>query len=154
MDKDKVKKFIFTAIVSGYDEDSIVDYLRNKLPTGAQKEIAPTTPAPIPPGGPTSAFASALELIQKYFPANQVGNALAIARGESGFNPAAVGDKYPIGGIYAPSYGLFQIRGLPGRPSAEQLLNPEFNVQYAANLYRQQGWRPWYNTAKKLGLLD
>ena len=45
------------------------------------------------------------------------------------------------------SYGLFQIN-LYGnlaneRPSAEWLLVPENNVQYAYELWKKHGWRPW-----------
>jgi len=70
--------------------------------------------------------------------------------GESGGRAEAVGDDYPIAGVYAPSYGLFQIRGLPGRPKKEQLLDPEFNVKYAADMWRKQKWQPW-SVAQKLG---
>lgn len=92
-------------------------------------------------------------LIKKYFPKSQWLNAQRVMQAESSGNPSAIGDRYPIAGVYAPSYGLFQIRGLPGRPSPRQLLDPEFNVKYAAQLFKQQGFQPWYNTARKLGLL-
>lgn len=98
------------------------------------------------------AVGSILGLIQKYFPKEQWQNALNVAKGESGLNPGAIGDNYPIRGQTIPSYGLFQIRALPGRPKPEQLVDPEFNVQYAANLFKAQGWRPW-SFARKLGLV-
>lgn len=90
------------------------------------------------------------ELIKKYFPQEEWQRALQVAMGESGGNPAAVGDQYPIRGQTIPSYGYFQIRGLPGRPSSEQLLNPEENVKYAASMQKEQGWSPW-TVARKLG---
>jgi hypothetical protein len=71
--------------------------------------------------------------------------------GESAGNPGAVGDQYKIAGVYAPSYGYFQIRALKGRPSGKQLLDPEFNVKYAAKLWKAEGWKPW-TAARKLGL--
>ena len=45
------------------------------------------------------------------------------------------------------SYGLFQIN-LYGnlakeRPSAEWLLVPENNIQYAYELWKKRGWKPW-----------
>jgi len=92
-------------------------------------------------------------LVQKYFPQDQWENAMKVIQGESGFNPQAKGDDYPIRGVHAPSYGLFQIRALPGRPAPEQLTDPEFNVRYASELFRQQGWRPW-TAARKLGLVQ
>lgn len=58
---------------------------------------------------------------------------------ESGGNPNSVGDKNTA----YRSYGLFQIRALPGRPSPEWLLVPENNISYAYSLYQKSGWSPW-----------
>lgn len=69
--------------------------------------------------------------------------ALQVMRAESGCNPNAVGDNRVIGGIYAPSCGLFQIRTLKGRPSCDQLQNPTTNVEWAYKLYQASGWKPW-----------
>lgn len=44
---------------------------------------------------------------------------------------------------YGKSYGLFQIRHLPGRPSPDKLSDPDFNIQYARKLWEKQGWQPW-----------
>lgn len=90
------------------------------------------------------------QLIQKYFPKKEWKRAYQVMMGESGGNPDAVGDTKPIRGVKAPSVGLFQIRTLPGRPSAEQLKDPEFNVKYAAQMQKEQGWKPW-TAARKLG---
>ena len=35
---------------------------------------------------------------------------------ESGCNPAAVGDNYPIAGVHAPSCGLLQVRTIDPAP--------------------------------------
>jgi hypothetical protein len=93
---------------------------------------------------------SGMELIKKYFPQSEWQRAYNVMMGESGGNPGAIGDNYPIRGQTIPSVGLFQIRTLPGRPTAQQLSNPEYNVQYAANMWRSQGWSPW-TAARKLG---
>ena len=93
-----------------------------------------------------------MKLIQQNFPQNQWQNAYKVAQAESGLNPRAIGDNYPIAGEVRPSYGLFQIRTFPDRPAPEQLLDPETNVAYAAKLFKQQGWKPW-SVSKKLGLL-
>lgn len=69
--------------------------------------------------------------------------ALQVMRAESGCNPNAVGDQRVIGGIYAPSCGLFQIRTLSGRPDCETLKNPITNIQWAYKLYSASGWQPW-----------
>lgn len=76
--------------------------------------------------------------------------ALNVMRAESGCNPNAKGDNRVIGGIYAPSCGLFQIRTLQGRPTCEQLQDPATNLEWAFKLYRSSGWKPWSvcNTGK------
>lgn len=82
-------------------------------------------------------------LIDKHFPPEARETARAVMLAESGGRQDAVGDEYEINGLYAPSYGLFQIRALEGRPNPEVLLDPEENVKFAAQLYKQQGWQPW-----------
>ena len=99
-----------------------------------------------------SSLNMAIDLIKKNFPKDQWGNAYQVMMGESGGNPQAIGDNYPIKGQTIPSYGLFQIRALPGRPNPQTLLNPEANVKYAADLWKKQKWQPW-SVSKKLGLV-
>ncbi len=82
-------------------------------------------------------------LIKKYFPQSEWDTARAVMMAESGGNSNAKGDDYPIGGLHAPSYGLFQIRALQGRPGADKLLDPEENIKYAAQMQRSEGWGPW-----------
>lgn len=94
----------------------------------------------------------AIGLIKKYFPEDQWDNAIKVMQGESGGNPKAVGDQYPIKGEIRPSYGLFQIRTFPGRPSSRALLDPETNVKFAAKMWKEQGWNPW-TAARKLGIV-
>lgn len=62
---------------------------------------------------------------------------------ESGCNPNAVGDQYVIGGIYAPSCGLTQVRALPGRPSCEALKDPVTNIATAYQIWQGQGYCAW-----------
>lgn len=81
-------------------------------------------------------------VVRKYFGA-KTDVALKVAKAESGCNPMAIGDNYPIRGLHAPSCGLFQIRTLAGRPSCSQLQNPETNVSWAYRLYKASGWQPW-----------
>ncbi len=82
-------------------------------------------------------------LIKKHFPQSEWDTARAVMMAESGGNPGAKGDDYPINGLHAPSYGLFQIRHLEGRPGPDVLLNAEENIKYAAQMQRTQGWGPW-----------
>jgi hypothetical protein len=101
--------------------------------------------------GSSSDLVDPIELIHKYFPKSEWENAQKVMQAESGGKSDAVGDNYPIRGETIPSVGLFQIRTLPGRPPADQLKNPEFNVQYAAKMQKEQGWEPW-TTARNMGL--
>lgn len=65
--------------------------------------------------------------------------ARAICMAESGGRPGAVGDTSTA----YPSCGLMQIRTLPGRPSCEQLKDGGFNMDYAYNMWKGQGFSPW-----------
>lgn len=84
-------------------------------------------------------------LVARFFPENQIENALKIMTCEckSG-NPVTVNDN-PATGDY--SVGLFQIN-LYGnlakaRPSEEWLKSAENNIQYASQVFSKQGWHPW-----------
>jgi hypothetical protein len=92
------------------------------------------------------------EQIQKYFPADSWNQAMNIMAVESKGNAQAVGDNYPIKGEVRPSYGLYQVRTFPDRPTPEKLVDPEVNIQFAGDLYKSQGWDPWLNSRKKLGI--
>ena len=65
--------------------------------------------------------------------------AMAICQAESQGNANAEGDK----NTPYHSYGLFQVRALPGRPSGEELIDPEFNIKIAYQIYKESGWCPW-----------
>lgn len=68
----------------------------------------------------------------------------AICLAESSGNTNAVGDNYVIAGLHAPSCGLMQIRTLKGRPSCEELKNPELNMEWAWKISNQgTNWNPW-----------
>jgi hypothetical protein len=71
---------------------------------------------------------------------------------ESQGHEDAVGDghlTYWHGNVqYGMSVGLMQIRYLKGRPAPAQLLDPEFNIKYASQMFKTQGWVPW--TCRKI----
>ena len=81
-------------------------------------------------------------LVAKYFPPELVDKALYVIQHESNEgDSSAVGDN----GV---AIGLFQIQSserFPGRPTKDQLLDPEFNIKYAAqNLGAASGkWTDW-----------
>ena len=101
-------------------------------------------------------------LIEKYFLAEEVLNALNVIKEESGGDPGAIGDAKPIRGLLAPSYGLFQIRALEGRWTKEgyhshqefidALIDPEQNIRITSNIVKRHGWKSW-SGARKIGLL-
>ena len=64
-------------------------------------------------------------------------------RKESGCNPGAVGDNYPINGLHAVSCGLLQVRTVSGRPSCAALKDPATNIAWAHKIYLGQGYRAW-----------
>lgn len=78
----------------------------------------------------------------------------AIALGESGGNPAAIGDEQLVNGTWGPSIGLWQIRSLHAHRGtgkerdATRLTDPRANAAAARIIYGQQGYRAWtvYNT--------
>lgn len=86
--------------------------------------------------------------------------AVKIAKAESQLDPDAIGDLHLTflrnGKKYGMSCGVFQIRVLPGRPSCEELLDVEKNIEYAKKLYDESGWYPWstYKNGKYLEYLN
>ena len=100
-----------------------------------------------------AAPADAVSLIKKYFPESEWDNAIAVMMGESGGNAGAHNGNAGTGD---DSWGLFQINRYGElantRPPVNQLLDPEFNVKYAAQMWQSQGWGPW-GAAKKIGLV-
>lgn len=86
--------------------------------------------------------------------------AIAVAKAESHLNPESIGDKhlkfFKDGKEYGASYGIFQIRHLEGRPDPSKLLDSEFNVKYAYELYCKSGFSPWstYKSGKYLAYIQ
>lgn len=80
----------------------------------------------------------------------------AICLAESGGRADAIGDDYPIAGLHAPSVGLWQIRTLAGRPTAEELKDPYINRDWAWKISKQgTDWTPWsvFNNGKYLNFM-
>lgn len=78
---------------------------------------------------------------------------LQIAHAESGCNPSAVGDDRVIGGVYAPSCGLMQVRTLSSRPPCNELKDPATNIAWAYRIYQGQGYRAWSVCQSKVNCL-
>ena len=120
------------------------DPLPVEAPTAEQRTAEVTPPvvvAPKPVVKHPKGCENYKDLVSQYEWNTEV--ALKVMHAESGCNPSAIGDTRVIGGIYAPSCGLFQIRTLQGRPNCDQLQNPNTNIEWAIKLYRASGWQPW-----------
>ncbi len=112
------------------------------------------------PSGGTTTAAAVLALVQKYFPGDEVTNAMAVARCESGLRNA-VG---AVNGNGTRDYGIFQINDggtlqaalrRIGETYADisearvKALDSELNVRMAVVLWEARGWQPWVCAAKK-----
>jgi hypothetical protein len=93
------------------------------------------------------------DLIQKYFPPEAWAQAQAIMATESGMRADAHNGNSNTGD---DSWGLYQINRYgnlaKSRPTVDKLVDPDFNVKYAADMYKRRGWADWINSAKKVGL--
>ena len=113
----------------------------------------------IPSGGAATNSAAVLKLVRQYFPANEVGNAMAVARCESGHanrvsKPNGNGSR---------DFGVFQIndggtlqaalRGIGVKAddisdARKKALNAKVNVQMARAIWGSRGWQPWVCASK------
>lgn len=82
----------------------------------------------------------------RYFPADQLEVAVAVAHAESSLNPEAIGP--PVNGKHA--YGLWQIFAGAHQDLLDQgdWRNPDDNAKMAYTVWREQGWQAWstYNS--------
>lgn len=103
-------------------------------------------------------------LVRKYFPADEVGNAMAVAACESGHSDA-IGARNSDG---TTDWGVFQLNdggtlqgslravGVPFGSTTEAqkaALRTEVNVRAAASIYADRGWAPWV-CAYKIGVVS
>lgn len=87
-------------------------------------------------------------IVARYFPADQVDNALAVMSLESQGRAGAHNTNGE------DSRGLYQINVGPGaNPSlaSSNLFDPETNIRVAAQMYQERGWQPW-SAARSLGM--
>jgi len=79
---------------------------------------------------------------------NECKIAIAVMKAESQGDPTRIGDKHLTfeqnGRVYGASYGLFQLRDLPGRfENPNEMLDEDKNIQYAFKMYQKSNWQPW-----------
>jgi hypothetical protein len=129
-----------------------------------------STPTQTPTPTPKKAYSAPIftpekseikELVCKYF-GGFCYVATAVFIPESGLSCSAVGDNHLVctgelmgdgrtlkehciadGVEYGRSYGVAQIRYLPGRPTPDELLDCNINLKYAHGMWRAQGFSPW-----------
>jgi hypothetical protein len=75
---------------------------------------------------------------------------LAVMQLESGGDPTA---HNPGVNGSEDSWGLFQVNRLAWGHTPAELVDPATNVALARQIYDQQGFGAWYNSARALGLL-
>lgn len=131
--------------------------------TGSGSAVAPVVDensgsGQVSDGAPIGA-ATVLSLVRKYFPAEEVTNAMAVARCESGLGNR-VGATNANG---TRDYGLFQLNDGGTLQAAlrrinepytdmtharSKALDSEINVRMARVLWDARGWQPWVCAAK------
>ncbi len=90
-------------------------------------------------------------LLATHFPAKAISQAKIVMACESGGNPSAKN----INRNGTQDSGLFQINDVHlGRVGGDRsrLMDPATNIKVAADIYKEQGWRPWV-CAKKLNIV-
>jgi hypothetical protein len=112
----------------------------------------------IPQGAGTST-GEVLALVRKYFPADQVGNAMAVARCESGHanrvsKPNGNGSRdfgvFQIndGGTIQAALRRLGVRFSDISDARAKALDPAMNVRMARTIWESRGWQPWVCAAK------
>ena len=120
------------------------------LPVHAPYPNIESTPYAVLPINNRQLISDEVEAIVKcYFPPDEVLNAINIAHIESDFWTAAHNQDGE------DSRGLFQIN-LQAHPHLQRynLFDPQINAYFAHVIWQEaEGWTPWLNAAKKLGLI-
>ena len=108
-----------------------------------------------PPREVVRANVSVLAVVRRYFPAAQVGNAMAVVDCESS---QQWWQRGPVNRNGTRDWGLFQfndggtlqgtltaigVRYTSLRQAQALALNPDINARMAIHLYRDRGWSPW-----------
>jgi soluble lytic murein transglycosylase-like protein len=78
-------------------------------------------------------------LVAKYFPADQVNNALLTMSKESSCNPTAVSPTRDHGLMQINEVHLAKVGG-----NVNALYDPETNIRVASTIFAGRGWNAWY----------
>ena len=145
----EVDRAIDAAIAAAQAQSSFLD---------AVQDLGSSSGGGVPSGRSTNT-AQVLELVRKTFPADQVGNAMAVSRCESGHGNRVSKPN----GNGSRDFGVFQINDGGTLQAAlrkigvsfstisdarEKALNPAINVRMARAIWDSRGWQPWTCAAK------
>ena len=122
-----------------------VEQVGESVPTPTQ--LVQSTPKPIIGKG----VEQWEDLVKEYFPEDQWMNALRVMSGENGSGEPSRTHKNGNG---STDFGLFQINSVHANRVGGDLnflLDAETNIRIAAQIWREQGWRPWV-AARKLNI--
>jgi hypothetical protein len=111
------------------------------------------------PSGASTSTAEVLQLVRKVFPADQVGNAMAVSRCESGHanrvsKPNANGSRdfgvFQVndGGTLQAALRSIGVRFTDISDARAKALDPAINVRMARAIWDSRGWQPWVCAAK------
>lgn len=78
-------------------------------------------------------------IVAKYFPADQINNALLTMSKESSCNPTAVSPTRDHGLMQINEVHLAKVNG-----NVNALYDPETNIRIAGQIYSGRGWTAWY----------
>jgi hypothetical protein len=94
-------------------------------------------------------------LVSKYFPPQEVDNALRIMQAESAGNPKATNLNTTGSAAGSTDSGLFQINNFYHFTVyiLGNIFDPEYNIKSAYNIWKQGGWKLW-STSKLPGVIQ
>ncbi len=98
-------------------------------------------PTTVPSSGPLTE-SEMRDLAARFFPAEEVDNAVEVARCESGFNPNAY-NPYGYGGLFQHHEDYWADRAEQSGYAGASIFDAEANTAAAAWLWGVRGWAPW-----------
>ena len=102
-----------------------------------------TTTTTVPTSGPLTE-SQMRELAARFFPSEEVENAVNVARCESGFRPDAYNPAGPYGGLYQHLEDYWAYRAEMAGYRGASIFDAEANTAAAAWLWQASGgWDPW-----------
>lgn len=89
----------------------------------------------------------------EWWPPSERQNISCVIRGESGGNESVVGLEGEVGVLQIHPTHRPAFREMTGKSLAESAYDSPLIGQFGYSLWLERGYRPWWNTARKCGLL-